>query len=259
MDRPFVFLSYRSLDSKFALQLSSDCIKHGLPIWIDCKEIKTGDDRILTLQHAIAECAIFLPILSSKYLQSKYRRSELQAAIDLECPIYPILLETIEVEEWPWLLRSLQYIDFREWNDAAVYQRRFQQLVDELKTKISLRPIDKAPAWHDTPCNLPVVKLIEDKLERLKENMPTDLQTDFAKRKKALLNDRIELLTAQWDEAVRQVNTEARLNRALIPVINRMIARLENEIEETGYFIRERKLIQNETLESTKRLHMLAN
>src|SRR5688572_14957658 len=92
-----IFISYRSIESDFALRLAADLKNAGLNIWLDRLDagINAGDDWIQVLQDALDECSAVIAILSPDYVVSKYCRRELKRADVLGRPVYPVLLRKL--------------------------------------------------------------------------------------------------------------------------------------------------------------------
>jgi len=58
-DNGHIFLSYRSIEADFALQLAADLKNIGVKLWMDRLDvgIKVGDDWVQALQDAVNGCA----------------------------------------------------------------------------------------------------------------------------------------------------------------------------------------------------------
>src|SRR4051812_15034067 len=91
-----IFVSYRNIESDFALQLAADLKNAGFAIWVDRIDhtISPGDDWRASIEAALTidACEAVLAILSPEYLSSKYCRNELARADRLGLRVYPVLL-----------------------------------------------------------------------------------------------------------------------------------------------------------------------
>ncbi len=59
-----IFLSYNTPDFDYVKNIFLTLISYGYAVWIDNEEIHTGDSYTKDIQAAIAECRIFMPIIS---------------------------------------------------------------------------------------------------------------------------------------------------------------------------------------------------
>jgi HEAT repeat protein len=132
-----IFLSYRNLESEFALRLAADLKNVGVHIWMDRLDgIMTGDDWRAAIEHAVANCPAMIAVLSPAYVSSDYCRRELARADDLKRPILPVLMEAVPKTAWPLEVQRNQYEDFTGWRDEAVYQSRLDALVRRLRQEV---------------------------------------------------------------------------------------------------------------------------
>jgi HEAT repeat protein len=128
-----IFLSYRSIEVEFALQLASDLKNAGINMWMDRLDIKPGDDWVKALTLAVNECAALVSVLTPEYANSKYCQRELSRADRIGKPIFPIILRGLADDEWPLQIESQQYIDFSDWRTTETYQKRITELAAALK------------------------------------------------------------------------------------------------------------------------------
>ena len=136
-DNAHIFLSYRSTEADFALQLAADLKNAGVNLWMDRLDIKPGDDWRLTLEAAVYSSAAVIAVLSPEYVASRYCRRELSRADRLGRRIYPVLLHPLLEKEWPLEIERQQYVDFSHWNDHLHYQNQLTCLVDVLRDQFS--------------------------------------------------------------------------------------------------------------------------
>src|ERR1700681_3077082 len=60
-----VFLSYASQDAEVAQRICAALRQAGLEVWIDQSELRGGDAWDEMIRRQIAECALFVPIISA--------------------------------------------------------------------------------------------------------------------------------------------------------------------------------------------------
>lgn len=136
-----IFLSYRSLESDFALRVAGDLKKAGVRVWMDRLDgdvgIHVGMDWRDTIKSALNSCAALIAILSPGYVQSKYCLIELALADRLGLRIYPLLLERYEAKDTPLEIERIQYIDFTATEkDPETYERGIAKLIARLRAEV---------------------------------------------------------------------------------------------------------------------------
>ncbi|MBX3081927.1 MAG: TIR domain-containing protein [Anaerolineae bacterium] len=137
MPQEHIFLSYRSIESDFALKLASDLKNAGVRLWMDRFDIQAGMKWPDAIQTAIDNGAALIAVLSPDYIVSTYCKNELQRAHELNLPIFPVLLRPLTPQEWPFIIQSVQYEDFTNWQDESFYHQHLGTLIQLLHTKVS--------------------------------------------------------------------------------------------------------------------------
>jgi HEAT repeat protein len=130
-----IFLSYRSLETDFALRIAADLKNAGIALWMDRLDIRPGDDWMLALERAVNDCAAMIVVLSPDYVVSEHCRRELQRAARLKRPIFPLLLRPVTEPDVPMEIEGKQHIDFTDWRDDERYREQLDLLVTILKTE----------------------------------------------------------------------------------------------------------------------------
>lgn len=130
-----IFLSYRSIEADFALQLAKDLKNAGVKIWMDRLDINPSQNWGDAIRVALNTCAGLVAVLSPDYFRSKYCPNELTRVYSLGKPIYPILLRHIDKQEMPIELELTQHIDFVRWQDSQEYSEKFEELIAAIKQK----------------------------------------------------------------------------------------------------------------------------
>jgi hypothetical protein len=113
------FITHSSHDVDFARRLTDDLRAHGLEGFFDVYAIQPGDDIVARINKGLAECDVFVPILSFAALKSPWCDEEINAAIMLgkrpwrngRPRIIPILIDDC-VEAMPPLLQHRLYVNF---------------------------------------------------------------------------------------------------------------------------------------------------
>ena len=88
-----VFLSYRhGSDKQYAENLAGCLTRAGLTVWFD-PEIVTGERFARVIEGKIATCAAFVVLMSTESADSLWVDLEVDKALAVRCPIFPLLLE----------------------------------------------------------------------------------------------------------------------------------------------------------------------
>ncbi len=106
-----VFLSYASEDKEVMQQVRRILMRHGLTIWTDKTDIKSGTQFQTAIQKGIEGADNLVYFLSRAAVDSEYCQQELTYARSLQKRIIPLRLETVEATSLPTELQGLQYID----------------------------------------------------------------------------------------------------------------------------------------------------
>src|SRR5260221_9651094 len=134
-----IFISYKSSEAGFALRIAADLRNSGVKVWMDRLDvgIRPSQDWRLSIANALTadKCNGMIAILSPNYLESKYCQNELARADRLGIQIHPIILAPFDDTKWPLEIERLQYIDFQEWQNEFIYQKKITDLLDVLKEK----------------------------------------------------------------------------------------------------------------------------
>lgn len=112
---PKAFLSHSHQDKSFVTQLGTELRKSGVDAWLDQWEIKPGDSLIRKIFYeGLADCRLFVVVLSKASVQSPWVREELDHAtiqrLEGATRVVPVLKEDCEI---PAPLRTLLWIDMR--------------------------------------------------------------------------------------------------------------------------------------------------
>jgi uncharacterized protein YegL len=108
-DKQRTFISYPRKNAEFALKLARELKSAGFDVWFDQLDIPAGarwDDEV---QKALADCGIFVVILTPEAIESENVKDEIGYAIDSRKRILPVLLKPCNI---PFRLRRFHYVDF---------------------------------------------------------------------------------------------------------------------------------------------------
>jgi TIR domain len=105
-----VFLSYASKDHQWVSEFASALQTHGVETWFDAYNIAPGDKWQERIQEALRQSNTLVLILSSNNLDKPWTFFEVGAAIADRKRIIPILLEDVDIQHVPPLLRQFQHL-----------------------------------------------------------------------------------------------------------------------------------------------------
>jgi hypothetical protein len=110
---PSVFISYSHQDRETVFPLASHLGRMGFQVWMDTKDLELGTNIVEVVSKAIERCDLYIVILSSAAISSKWVTHELNTALSLEITrgrprVLPIMLSKVEV---PIAIQSRLYLD----------------------------------------------------------------------------------------------------------------------------------------------------
>jgi len=143
-----IFISYSRRDQEFVSRLASDLNAHVAFVWFDRSTIQPGQKWHDEILEGIRECKAFILVLSPDAVESRYVREELDKALELGKPIFPVIYRPAKwTDEFASLIKDIQTIDLR----SGSYTDNFHKLVDGLaeagaiKTTTYERPFLREP------------------------------------------------------------------------------------------------------------------
>ncbi|HEU5345727.1 MAG TPA: TIR domain-containing protein [Ktedonobacterales bacterium] len=128
-----VFLSYSRTDSAKVDYVEAELISYGFHTWVDREHIEGGQRWTAQIEAAIQESDAVVVGISPDAVQSTWVTNELLYAQQLNKPIIPIVLRSVQVI--PLLLVALQYIDFQPDESQALQQLRLRLLELEERSR----------------------------------------------------------------------------------------------------------------------------
>lgn len=143
-----IFISYSRRDQEFVSRLADDLNAHVAGVWFDQSTIQPGQKWHDEILEGIRECKAFVLVLSPDAVESRYVREELDKALELGKPIFPVIYRPAKwTDEFASLIKDIQTIDLR----LGSYTDNFHKLVDGLieagaiKTATYERPFLREP------------------------------------------------------------------------------------------------------------------
>ncbi|ABS28177.1 TIR domain-containing protein [Anaeromyxobacter sp. Fw109-5] len=147
------FVSYRSTDRGFALDLVERLEARGFSIYIDQREVLPGDELAVSLQNAIAASAAAIILVSRKWVESPWCQQEmtvlLHRAVDSRTPVIPVRLDDVEL---PPMLASKVWLDCAGASIAPAEQlERIVAAIGENPVRAAVPRPPVAPSGPTTP------------------------------------------------------------------------------------------------------------
>ena len=138
-----IFISYSRRDQEFVTRLASDLDSQVAGVWFDQSTIQIGENWHDEIMEGIRDCKAFILVLSPDAMESHYVREEVNKAVELGKPIFPILYRPAQwTAEIGALVKEVQTLDLR----SGSYTDNFYKLVDGLIAAGAVRP-----ASYDKP------------------------------------------------------------------------------------------------------------
>ena len=90
-----VFISYGREEGvrEFVKQLKADLEANGVSVWLDTDDIPTGSDFHVEIGVALKSCRALIPVLTKKYVHSRYCKGELYVANGENKVLVPVIYE----------------------------------------------------------------------------------------------------------------------------------------------------------------------
>lgn len=142
-DYPRVFISYAHEDKSLADELAKHLARNGVDPWFDAWEIGPGDSIVeKVFEEGLKDCAVFVIILSSSSVQSRWVRQELDVAVVNRIrkltQVVPVLAGECEI---PVSLRALRWLSLEKSGINEVVR----EIVDVAHKRKPEKPLIKPP------------------------------------------------------------------------------------------------------------------
>ncbi len=136
------FISYSSLDEKFAQKLYNDLQDNGVRCWYAPKNMSIGSMIRPAIDKSIRAHDKLLIILSKSSIGSQNVEQEVETALAKERETGGIVLFPIRIDNdvmavesgWPSYVRNSRHIgDFTQWIDQSLYEKSLDRLLNDLR------------------------------------------------------------------------------------------------------------------------------
>jgi TIR domain-containing protein len=235
----YVFISHSSLDKPYVRQLADSLAYYGVPLFLDEREIKIGDNIPDKIYSALEKATHIVYVLSKNSINSSWVKEEFSIAkkrqIDQKgCLILPVLLDSVEP---PASIAHIKYADFRNWQVKEPYFEAVRGLVNALGIKAEFSSSAELHMFQLHLSTLVTIKAMADvvselyfQLERLFFVPPYDSPSD---------------LSYWYAESVRKTWSIDAWRRAY-KILEDEISRLGSSSERVGQVVKLCKVIEND-------------
>ncbi|MGK7877479.1 MAG: toll/interleukin-1 receptor domain-containing protein [Xenococcaceae cyanobacterium] len=127
-----VFICYETQDKNVMEKVGKTLRRSGLTIWTNKTDIKTGTEFQEEINKGIERADNLVYLISQASLKSKYCQQELAHALANNKRIVPLLIEATDVEQISPQLRTLQFIEFTEYEDEEKSRTSADKLLNVL-------------------------------------------------------------------------------------------------------------------------------
>ncbi|RME00354.1 MAG: TIR domain-containing protein, partial [Bacteroidetes bacterium] len=132
------FISYKSEDANFTIQLATDLKNAGFRVWVDrLQGIETGEEWLAAIGEALENSSALIAVITPEYFTSKYCRKELEFAFLNDIPIIPIMLRPTDFKTIPknfFWLEGIHYTSFENYvDDQQIYEDGLAAIQDRLR------------------------------------------------------------------------------------------------------------------------------
>lgn len=157
-DHKQLLISYvRAEAAEHAINLKRKLTDIGFSVYLDVHEIKSGLDWQDSLNYAVSNCEVFIPLVTPRYGETQWTNREVKLADVLGKPIIPISF----LEEWPPRCLAIQFA-----TTQYIWWKSPQQIQEEIKSGRETEARD-IRVW-DSGYIEGVAKEIETRLKTLK-------------------------------------------------------------------------------------------
>ena len=153
-----VFVSYGREEGvrEFVKQLKADLEANEVSVWLDADDIPTGSEFHVEIGVALKSCRALIPVLTKKYVQSRYCKGELYVAYDENKALLPVIYE----DGWDegekgagvnYVVKAFNWAFFRPNQDN--YQESLNRLINgaKLNLKLSDQPVIQTEGEESYP------------------------------------------------------------------------------------------------------------
>ncbi|MEM9486456.1 MAG: toll/interleukin-1 receptor domain-containing protein [Cyanobacteria bacterium P01_F01_bin.116] len=127
-----VFVCHAEQDRDTAERVRRTLMRAGITVWTHHGDIEFGTDFQAAMNRGLEEADNVVFLISTYSLESQYCRQDLKHALMLRKRIIPMLIETVDPDQFPESLQALQYIDLTENLTELDYQQSASNLLRSL-------------------------------------------------------------------------------------------------------------------------------
>ncbi len=136
-----IFVSYGREQhvTSFAQQLKRDLEANGYSVWLDLESIPSGSDWHGAIGTGLHKCTTIIPIITQKFVSSRYCMNELYAADTDKKRIFPIIYEDVDLMDTEggralnFIISGINWSMFRPGQDE--YSSSLQSLIKGMRLK----------------------------------------------------------------------------------------------------------------------------
>ncbi|VDI42192.1 Hypothetical predicted protein [Mytilus galloprovincialis] len=134
-----LMISYSHADKEFMNKLKDNLELNGITVWVDVIGLTAGVDFLQKIGQAILDAKLFITLLSSNSVKSKYCQDEVALAYISQKALFPVAIESREtIQEHMDTGMKLQTASI-EWSmfvDSDNFTGDFQKLLSKLKLEL---------------------------------------------------------------------------------------------------------------------------
>ena len=137
----YYFISYSSEDVEYVGSISRKLHDQNIPVWYDYG-IDYGNKWEATISKKIIHCTAVILFFSLRILQKKdsYVLKELEIAKDFGKPVYPVLLEEVDIKKVPEETYH-HWVSIKSYQGIAAFNMNQETVLSELKRALALSPV----------------------------------------------------------------------------------------------------------------------
>jgi tetratricopeptide (TPR) repeat protein/GTPase SAR1 family protein len=143
-----IYIIHSTHDDAVVTRIVDILSAQDIPLWVDHRDIQPGENWSELIQDALRESRAGLFVLSAASVRSKECTAEWRYILSSGKPLYILRLENVAVEDIPYRLALVQYIDlmpdFDEGIQALIHILKEQRGTADFASKVPLRLTESA-------------------------------------------------------------------------------------------------------------------
>ena len=137
-----IFVSYgrESHVTQFVKTLKRDLEANGFSVWLDLESIPSGKDWHGAIGTGLQDCVAIIPVITRKYIDSRFCMNELYTADGDKKMIFPIMYENVDLASTEsgralkFIVSGINWTMFRTGLDD--YSDSLQKLIEGMKERM---------------------------------------------------------------------------------------------------------------------------